>query len=790
MAVHGTPAFPGNDCGDCFRVCLKWNWKSDLGWGSDYPDCKFRCVVFPVSPQSTMKSLLRCFAPKIPGFLGALLAIPGILHAQVIPVEPANVIASSEIGGGFNRVDDFLVDGSGLSPSGGHTPTVEGNMWLSRGVAFGGEDLDPSVTFDLGASYRITAIRVWNYNESPPNLTGRGVNAVTVEYGLTNALGNSVPGITNFAQADGTADYAGELFDSFTPFDARFIRFDIDSNHGGDNAFYGLSEVQFEGFVVGVDLVDEVFLSSASQGAAAGVLVTRPEVAGETYTYELVAGAGEDDNVRFQLVGAALQTGDFDFSGSSEGQTFSLRVRSTSSPSGQVVEGNVVATITLDTDSDNLADIWEREWGPQDLSLFSGLGGADVDQDGLTDLEEYNLREQFPLLNPDASDSDLDTLTDGEERMGSGDRPVTDPTNPDTDGDGLSDGVESNSGVFVSTNDTGTDPTDTDSDDDGTGDFQEVVRGSDPNDETSLPTTFLVGYWDFESDVDPQPDRSGFGNDATVFAGASWANDDERGGVMTFDGFDSFLEAADSESLSLLSEMSITAWINVTDFSGFRGIVGKTAGPLGNQPAPYDLYLLANGGQARFFTGTGVLGESTQVTGLSVPTPGEWHHIAVTRIGDQMTVYFDGVQEAQVQALTPVGDGDGSLRIGNRADLVTDFLGSLDDVAIFSGGLSAEEVMEVMNGDFSRFGVGVVQDLELAITTTTTGLRFEWPSLSGKVYDLVSSVDLSSDPATWPVYQANGVVYGGFNGTDAPLVQEGVPLVGPKRFFAIIEKDQ
>ena len=137
--------------------------------------------------------------------------------AAVIDIAPGNVTASSEIVSPFDRLDDYIVNGSGLT-GGQHTGTVEPNMWLSTGTGFGGVDLDPSVTFDLGAVYTISSFQVWNYNENPPNLTSRGVNAVTVEFGTTLALGATVPGITNFAQANAQETYTGETFDSFTPF--------------------------------------------------------------------------------------------------------------------------------------------------------------------------------------------------------------------------------------------------------------------------------------------------------------------------------------------------------------------------------------------------------------------------------------------------------------------------------------------------------------------------------------------------------------------------------------------
>jgi hypothetical protein len=155
------------------------------------------------------------------------------------------VTASSEIGMSFDRKDDYIVDNSG-DPNG---TDPDGYMWLSTGTGFGGDDLDPYVIFDLGEVNTIHRFHVWNYNEhydwaEVGLFLKRGVNSVSVEYGTTEALGSTVAGITNFAIATGPG-YTGEEFNSFTPFTARYIKFDINSNYEGDNNFYGLSEVRF-----------------------------------------------------------------------------------------------------------------------------------------------------------------------------------------------------------------------------------------------------------------------------------------------------------------------------------------------------------------------------------------------------------------------------------------------------------------------------------------------------------------------------------------------------------------
>ena len=64
----------------------------------------------------------------------------------------------------------------------------------------------------------------------------------------------------------------------------------------------------------------------------------------------------------------------------------------------------------------------------------------------------------------------------------------------DTDLDGLPDAIETGTGTFVDSSDTGTDPADPDTDGDGFNDGVEVTSGTDPNDVNSTPGAVLDGY--------------------------------------------------------------------------------------------------------------------------------------------------------------------------------------------------------------------------------------------------------------------------------------------------------
>ena len=124
-----------------------------------------------------------------------------------------------------------------------------------------------------------------------------------------------------------------------------------------------------------------------------------------------------------------------------------------------------LSVLAEDGDQDGLPDEWE-------LFYFFGLDqGPDDDiwdEDGLTNLEEYNAG-----TDPTFFDTDDDGLFDGEEVH----TYFTDPLEMDTDGDGYSDGEEIENGTNPIVQDSPT----FDSDEDGIDDADEVALGTDPN---------------------------------------------------------------------------------------------------------------------------------------------------------------------------------------------------------------------------------------------------------------------------------------------------------------------
>jgi hypothetical protein len=642
------------------------------------------------------------------------LAAAGMVRAEIIVIPPGDVSSSSEIGGGFDRIDDHLVDGSGFV-GGGHDGAPDGGMWLSMGTCCGGtQDLDPWVQFDLGAEYTISSIHVWNYNEATGgNLTERGVNAVTIEYGATEALGSTIPGITNFAQAPEpvTNTYAGEVFDTFTPFSARYIKFDIDSSHGGDNFFYGLSEVQFDGTLAGIHVSPNNFVTSPSQGAAVGTLTTPSGDAGDTFTYTLIAGTGDTDNSKFQIVGDELQIGPHDFSGAAEGEEFSVRVLSTGAPSGTTVEAALTLSAVADSDGDGLLDAWEELWaGVGNLGVISGLVDANADDDSLTDLDEFNLRAQFPNLDPTKGDTDGDTLKDGEEIAGAGDRPPTDPTDPDSDGDGLTDEVETNTGVDNGPTDTGSNPTLVDTDGDGHDDPVEIAKGSDPSDPDSVPPVDPSDVIPVLSVTPSTEIEGGFDRRAIYLVDGSGLVDGGHDGIP--DG---------------------SMWLSMGTCCG------------GTEDL--DPFVIFD------------LGEIYSITSFQV-----WNYNEST--GGNLTER--GVNEVTIEYGDTEALGSTVPGITNFAQapepVTTTYAGEVfDSFEPFSARYIKFDINSSHGGDNAFYGLSEVQfkgtlgplrTIQLDIDRVADDLVISWTSTFGKLYNLRSSIDPATDgaPATWQIF--------------------------------------
>ena len=222
----------------------------------------------------------------------------------------------------------------------------------------------------------------------------------------------------------------------------------------------------------------------------------------------------------------------------------------------------------------------------------------------------------------------------------------------------------------------------------------------------------LVGLWRFDSDVSPQPDASGNNGNAEPINDVTWVNDLERGGVMEFDGQQQYLEVEDSDALSVEGPITIAAWANFATFDTWNGIVTKGGEIQCELPgAVRRIHHARRRWSSQFLRRSVMNGGIAQVFSDVAPELETWQHIAVTWNEDGEVVhYLNGEINGDLgfidmEAFPPI-DADQPLYIGARQDFVTNMTGRLDDVAIFNEALSDLQILDIMGGDFSAWGVG------------------------------------------------------------------------------------
>ncbi|MCH8219139.1 MAG: hypothetical protein IH892_20455, partial [Planctomycetes bacterium] len=198
----------------------------------------------------------------------------------------------------------------------------------------------------------------------------------------------------------------------------------------------------------------------------------------------------------------------------------------------------------------------------------------------------------------------------------------------------------------------------------------------------------LIAWWTFnEGKGTLAADSSKNGRDATVNGNAQWVPG-QYGSALEFDGTDDYVGIQES-LFTNLGQFTIACWL-AGDLSGASrtGLVGQ------NDCIEYG-FISSNTIQI-WTPGGGSLNVAWPYSDL------DWHHIVAVGDGSALTVYIDGEQAGTGGSSTSsYGSSTFNVNIGGGG--VYDgsgnwFTGMIDDVGLFSRGLSAEEVLVIMEG--------------------------------------------------------------------------------------------
>ena len=202
----------------------------------------------------------------------------------------------------------------------------------------------------------------------------------------------------------------------------------------------------------------------------------------------------------------------------------------------------------------------------------------------------------------------------------------------------------------------------------------------------------IVGIWFLdEGQGNLAKDSSDNGYDGEIFGDVECVEGEFDGALHLSAGDQNFVSIPHEDSLNLTT-WSITAWINM-ESPGAQVIVSKGSEP--NNLFNYYIQLrdtsIANSG---FFGGGGWC-EAMGTTNIQAE---EWYHIAGTYDMETLTIYVDGVLEAE-EAFGPEPETNTEpLAIGTYSNGI-DWGASgviIDEVGVFNSALSADEVREIM----------------------------------------------------------------------------------------------
>lgn len=174
-------------------------------------------------------------------------------------------VVSADIGTNPKMSPSDAIDGSGLpggipALSGAHEARWEYNWWSAT--------YSPQITIDLGATYSLTGVHIWNYNESGQG--GRNLREVKIYVSPDASASNLVELVTN---GNGAQDHNLHFLLPQSTSDNSYTGFDLDlagvvnssllagvryfqiaaintygsfQGTGGTGAYGGLAEVQFD----------------------------------------------------------------------------------------------------------------------------------------------------------------------------------------------------------------------------------------------------------------------------------------------------------------------------------------------------------------------------------------------------------------------------------------------------------------------------------------------------------------------------------------------------------------
>lgn len=215
----------------------------------------------------------------------------------------------------------------------------------------------------------------------------------------------------------------------------------------------------------------------------------------------------------------------------------------------------------------------------------------------------------------------------------------------------------------------------------------------------------LVGWWKFDDGSGTNAaDSSGQSNDGTLVNSPSWVTG-YSGGALEFNGTTQYVDSVGSTSdysfIQNTGIFTISVWIKLDDVTSDDADVILGSSLTSNEKGFFfgveNRSVVSANNQLRFFISRGDGSPIiTSYSDVDAITDTNWHHVAVTGDGTNITFYIDGVADTGTGTMgtKSTGNSERVLNIGrgNYSSTIIPFDGKIDSPQIFNRKLSAAEI--------------------------------------------------------------------------------------------------
>jgi hypothetical protein len=244
-----------------------------------------------------------------------------------------------------------------------------------------------------------------------------------------------------------------------------------------------------------------------------------------------------------------------------------------------------------------------------------------------------------------------------------------------------------------------------------------------------VPTNGLVGWWPFNGNAN---DESGNGNNGLV-NGPSLTSDrfGNAGKAYSFSGQNGVdIQVPASPSLQPTAALSLSIWVRVQNSSGWQNFVCKR---YQYTTDPFNSYIIgeysADGNQynpnsnERYFGGALTSNSLSSVGAIDGQNRSlnEWRNYTLTYNGQKIRLYHNGSIVSENDGSGPIQYSNLPLFFGTTSLDNQNFIGDLDDIALYNRALSQQEITALYQGGNTSNSCSVLP------ANLQQGLKGYWP---------------------------------------------------------------